>query len=74
MMVNPRTGRTGEEVVTNVRYRKFGSKGRFETFVVAKKMPRDHQKLVDAYIAAVEKVREETSQRLKKARAKMRKP
>lgn len=70
--INTKTGKVSkEEIVTRVQYRKFGSKGRFQSFVVMKKMPRDHQRLVDAYEAEVEKQKLASLEGIKKARTKM---
>ncbi len=49
--VNPKTGKWTESIVTQVKYRKYNTKGRWQSFVVDGKMPSDHQKLVDRVIA-----------------------
>jgi hypothetical protein len=50
--VNIKTGKIGkEELITRIRFRKAGSRGRFQTFVVQGKIPADLQQLVDKYLA-----------------------
>jgi hypothetical protein len=49
--MNTRTGkwRTVDREITRVKYRRAGSRGRFETFVVEGALPDDLQALVDKF-------------------------
>lgn len=61
--ITPKTGKVTEGTITRVRFRKYGSKGRFQSFVVVGKMPTDNQKLVDAYVV---KTKMELAKHMKK--------
>lgn len=52
--LNQTTGKWVKKMGSRVRYRKFGSRGRFESFVCIGIVPADHQALVDAHVKLLE--------------------